>query len=165
MAVLQNGQFSITIGSEELARGLRPSKRVPRDSKYLNECEGAVGLDGVLQVLSDLSLSAVDVSALVNVVFPFPQLFVLERLTIICTLTKIYELVSGSLVEKLTVPSGITWSVVDFKDYIYMSNGKVAVVREATSQIWTINYTLPTACSMVNFNGQIMVGAPDVEMV
>jgi hypothetical protein len=40
--------FSFTITSEQLTRGLRPSKRAPRDSKFLVESKGAVGRDGVL---------------------------------------------------------------------------------------------------------------------
>jgi hypothetical protein len=165
MPVLQNGQFVITINAEELARGLRPSKRVPRNTKYLNECVGAVGLDGVLQVLSDLSLSAVDVSALVGIVFPYPQLFVFEHSIIICSDATIFELVGGVIVPKLTVDPGILWSAVDFKDFIYMSNGMAAVIKSATSGIWSETTDQPIAGAMVNFNGQVMLGAYDSEMV
>ncbi len=165
MPTIQNGQFSITITAEELARGLRPSKRATRDSKYLVECEGAVGLDGVLQALSDLSLNAIDVTALAGVVFPYPQLFMFDHCTVVCTSTDIYELVAGALVNKLTVAAGIMWSAVDFKDFIYMSNGLVAVEKSATDGTWSTVTTQPIAGAMVNFNNQVMLGAPDAEMV
>lgn len=165
MPTSNNGQFQIEIGTSELARGLRPSKRVPRNSKFLTICDGAVALDGVLQVLQDLSGDAVDVSALVGVAFPYPQIFVFNKVIIVCSNATIFELVAGSLVAKLTVAVGLTWSAVDFYDYVYMSNGKVAVKRSATSGIWALDTTLPIASGICNYNGQVLVGAPDVEWV
>jgi len=61
------------------------------------------------------------------------------------------------------VTAGIAWSAVDFYDYIYMSNGKVAVRRRATDGLWEIAADLPIASGIVNFNGQVMIGAPNVE--
>ena len=48
-------RFSKTIDTKKIARGLRPSKRMIRDSGFLVECSGAVGRDGVLQVLSEVT--------------------------------------------------------------------------------------------------------------
>jgi hypothetical protein len=161
MGISGDGTFSITINAEELARGLRPSKRVPRNSKFLVECIGAVGYDNVLQVLDDISTDRIVKSS----TFPFPQLFVFTNLIVVCTATTIYELVSGSLVSKLTVATGVTWSAIESYDYIYMSNGKVAVVRDAISKAWSVSSTLPIAGAMVNYNGQVMIGAPGVTQV
>jgi hypothetical protein len=158
MGISGDGTFSVTIASEELARGLRPSKRVPRNSKYLVECVGAVGYDNVLQVLDDISAYRIVQAS----VFPFPQLFVFTNLILVCTDTTIYELVSGSLISRLVVTAGTTWSAIESHDYIYMSNGKVAVVRDAISKAWSISATLLIAGAMVNYNGQIMIGAPGV---
>src|SRR3972149_8709232 len=120
------GEFTVTVTAEQLSRGLRPSKRVPRNSRYLVECQSAIGRDGVLQSIDELTRIATTV---ITDAFPYPQIFVFTNLIIICSQTKIYELVGGSLVLKLTVTPGSTWSAVDFFYYVYMSNGKVAVKR------------------------------------
>ena len=51
---------------------------------------------------------------------------------------------------------------MDFYDYIYLSNGKVAVVRNANNFNYTKSTILPVASAMCNFNGQVIVGAPGV---
>lgn len=152
--------FSITIDTSKLSKGLRPSKRMPRNSGFLVECKGAVGRDGVLQALEELARIA---TATITDVFPYPQIFVFTNLIIVCSSTKIYELVGGSLVEKLTVTAGSTWSAVDFYDFIYMSNGAVAVLRSPESNVYSITTAQPEAMAICNFNGQVLVGAPDVE--
>ena len=157
-----NGQFSFTIPSQDLAKGLRPSKRSPRNVKYLTICRGAVGYDNVLQVLEDLNSGVVDTSVITDS-FPYPQIFVFNNLTIVCSGTDIYELVAGVLVHQLNVDEEITWSAVDFFDYVYMSNGKVAVVRDAASKEWSVTTDLPIAGAMCNYNGQVFLGAPEVE--
>lgn len=150
--------FNITIDSSKLSKGLRPSKRMPRNSGYLVECKGAVGKDGVLQVLDELT--RIDTSVITDP-FPYPQIFVFTNMIIVCGKTKIYEYVGGSLVEKLTVTAGSTWSIVDFYDYIYMSNGTVAVIRDAETKLYSITTNQPTAMAICNFNGQVLIGAPN----
>jgi len=152
------GEFSVTITADQLAKGLRPSKRVPRNSRYLVTCVGAVGRDNVLQVIDEFTRIA---TTAITDAFPYPQIFVFTNLIIVCSQTKIYEWVSGALVLKLTVTAGSTWSAVDFYDFIYLSNGKVAVIRDAISKVYSTTTTLPTAASICNFNGQVLVGAPD----
>lgn len=163
MPILNNGVFNLTIPTQDLSKGLRPSKRVPRNSKFLVSCEGAVGLDNVLQVIDDLNLNRIDTSALVCS-FPYPQLFVLTKIILVCTATRIYEYDGVNLTLRLTVTAGITWSVVDLYDYIYMSNGKVAVIRDSGG-VWQVTTDLPIAGAICNYNGQIMIGAPGVEQV
>lgn len=164
MGIAKDGSFGFTLNSEELAKGLRPSKSAPRGSTWLTESTGAVGIEGVLQSLEDIEEFRIDTSAL-SETFPFPQLFILTNVAIVCGKTDIYEvnLSTGNLDHKLTVEEGITWSVVDFYDFIYMSNGKVAVVRNAEDQTWEISDELPIASAMCNYNGQVVIGAPDVE--
>lgn len=152
--------FSINIDTSKLSRGLRPSKRLPRNSGYLVECSGAVGKDNVLQTLEELTRIA---TAAITDTFPYPQIFVFTNLIIVCSSTKIYELVNGSLVEKLTVTAGSTWSAVDLYDFIYMSNGNVAVLRDPGSKVYSITTDQPKAMSICNFQGQILVGAPDID--
>ncbi len=159
-----DGLFTFEIKHDELAKGLRPSKRNPRNSKFLVECAGAVGRDNVLQVLDDINEDLVDTSATILDGFPYPQIFVFTNLIIVCGESKIYEWDGSSLgTAKLTVAAGIPWSAVDFGEYIYMSNGKVAVKREATSQVWLVDSVLPIASGICNFNGQVIVGSPNVE--
>ena len=164
MEIDRSGRFLFTIGSEELARGLRPTKRSPRNSKFLVTCQGAVGIDNVLQVLDDLAEAFVDTTLTITDGFPYPQIFVFTNVVIVCGETKIYELV-GTLQLRLTVAAGIEWSAVDFGDFIYMSNGHVAVTRRSSDGVYAVSATLPYASSMVNFNGQVLIGAPYVEMV
>jgi len=96
--------------------------------------------------------------------FPFPQLFVFTNMIIVCSSTKIYEWVGGSLVEKLEVTAGSTWSAVDFYSYAYLSNGEVAVVRDYGTGEYSITTDLPTANTILNFNGQVVIGAPDANV-
>ncbi len=151
---------SFTIESSELAKGLRPSKRAPRNAKFLVESAGAVGRDGVLQALDELT--RIDTSDITDA-FPFPQQFVFINVIIICGLTTIYELVAGSLVLKHTASvAGSTWSPLDFHDYIYLSNGQVVVERSAGDKTYSEVTDKPTAMCACNFNGQVILGGPDV---
>lgn len=152
-------EFSITISAQELVKGLRPSKRAVRDSKFLVESKGAVGRDGVLAALDSLSRIATTV---ITDAFPFPQIFVFTNVIIVCSRTTIYEWVAGSLVSKLVTTAGSTWTAEDFYNYIYLSNGKVAVVRDPDLKTYSTVTTVPTASSICNFNGQVIIGAPDV---
>lgn len=164
MPTLNDGKFSFDIPTAELARGLRPTSRNPRNSKFLVECIGAVGRDNVLQVLDDLSEDQIDTSAL-TADFPYPQLFIFKNLIVVCTSTKIYEIVAGVLTERLSVTAGLIWSAVEFDDFIYMSNGKVAVKRSFESKTWATTTDYPIASTICDYHGQVFVGAPDVEWV
>jgi len=148
----------LSIGPGELSRGLRPSRRMPRNSKFLVECNGSVGIDGVLCSLDEIR--RISTSAITDG-FPYPQIFVFTNVVIICGETKIYEWVSDALVEKLTVSAGSTWNAVDFHDYIYLSNGQVAVERDALDKTYSTTTDLPTCMAACNYNGQVIIGAPD----
>jgi len=158
MEVLRNGRFMFQIAADELSRGIRPSKRVPLNERYLVESIGAVGLDGVLQVIDDLESNRIDTSVIIDP-FPYPQIFILSALTLVCGKSQVYELEAGVLVLKITVDPGTLWSVVDFYNYIYMSNGVEAVIRSATDGDYTNITNLPKAEAMCNFNGQVLIGA------
>ena len=151
-------EFSFTIESKHLSRGLRPSKRMPRNSSYLITCAGAVGRDGALQSLDEITRMA---TTEITDGFPYPQIFVFTNIIIVCSSTKIYEWVAGALVEKLEVAAGSTWTAVDFRAYIYMSNGTVAVERDPLSKTYSTTTDLPTAMAACNFNGQTIIGSPD----
>ena len=151
--------FSFTITSEQLTRGLRPSSKAPRDSKFLVESKGAIGEDGVLCAIDELTRLA---TAEVTDTFPFPQLFVFTNLILVCGRLKIYELSAGALSLKYTAStSGSTWTAVDFYNYVYLSNGREAVTRDPDTGVYSVSSTLPKGMSICNFNGQVIVGSPD----
>ena len=161
MEVLRDGTFTFTIQAEALARGLRPSKRVPRDSKYLIECIGAVGYDTVLQVMDDLEDYRMNTSGVITDTFPYPQVFIFTNMIIVCSETEIYEWVGSSLVSKVgPVAAGELWSAVDFLTFIYLTNGSVAVQRNPSSGDYSITTDYPIARAICNFNSQVIVGSP-----
>jgi hypothetical protein len=151
--------FSITLDSSKLSKGLRPSKRMPRNSGFLVECKGAMGKDGVLQVMDQLTRMDTDT---ITDPFPYPQIFVFTNLIIVCGKTKIYEWIAGALVLKLTVTAGSTWSCAAFFDHVYLSNSKVAVIRNASDKTYSETTDLPIASTILDFNGQCLIGAPGV---
>jgi len=154
------GNFTFTITAEQLSSGLRPSKRTPRDNKYLVESKGAVGRDGVLTAIDSLTRIA---TTSITDGFPFPQLFVFTNMIIVCGLKTIYEWDGSSLTLKYTASDpGGTWTAVDFYEYIYLSNGKIAVTRDAGTRAYSLSATLPFCSSACNFNGQVIIGSPDI---
>lgn len=161
METLRDGSFMEVISAEALARGLRPSVRVPRNKKFLVECVGAVGLDNVLQVLEDLENNRIDTSV-IGATFPYPQIFVCTNMIIVCGEADVYELVAGALELRIgPVPIGTLWSAIDIGEFIYMSNGRVAILRSPTSGIFASTTFQPTATAICNFNGQVLIGSPD----
>jgi len=147
--------FSLVIDAPKLIRGLRPSKRVPRDSAFLVQCQGAVGRVGSLQGLDALTRMA---TTAITDSFPYPQLFMFTNFVVVCGLTTIYEWNGSTLVSKLTATAGSPWTAVDFHNYIYLSNGVVAVIRRATDGVYAVDSALPKAESLLNVHGQVMVG-------
>lgn len=159
MDILGDGSFTITMDAGDLSKGMRKSKRYPRNSKRLVECKGAVGYDGVLQVLDDLTDNVIDTSVITDS-FPFPQIFVFTNMIIVCGQKKIYEYISGALSLMITASlGGDLWSAVDFHNFVYMSNGQVTIQRLAESGVYEEITTQPVANSICNFNGQVLIGA------
>ena len=163
MDILKDGSFSFKIPAAELSRGLRPSRHSPRNTKFLAESNGAIGIDGVLQSISDLNEALVDTGAITDG-FPYPQIFVFTNMTVVCGETDIYELVAGALVHQLNVAAGFTWYAVDFYNFLYLSNGRVAVIRDLGGT-YAITTDLPIASGICNFNGQVMIGSPDAPWI
>lgn len=136
-------------------RGLRPTKRTPRDSDFLTTCKGAIGRDNMLQILDGITRLATDV---ITDPFPYPQIFVFNRMIIVCGATSIYEW-EGNMQEKLTgLTAGGTWRAIESFNYAYLSNGIVSVVRDAGSFVYSVSSEVPICNSMCNYNGQILVG-------
>jgi len=154
---LRNGKFTQTWQTSDLMRGLRKDSATSRDSYEMSDLSGLVGFDGAFKAIPGTTVKAdLDGS---SPTFPFPQVFVLSRLLLYCTSTKIYEMSPAdySLTLVHTVVAGSAWKVVDFFEYLYMSNGALAVVRSAAG-VWSTSSDLPTAYAMCNYNGQVLVG-------
>jgi len=161
LTVVKGGKFNFVIGAGQLAKGLRPTNNKPRNSGYLLTCVGASGKDGVLQSVEAMTRMTTSV---ITDGFPFPQLFVLPGMIIVCGLKKIYEWSGSSLDLKYTATTAYgTWSVIAYYDYVYMSNGNIALVRDPNTKAYTVSSTLPHATAMCDYNGQVLVGAPDVD--
>ena len=161
MQILRDGTFAHTVKSDDLAAGLRPSKRTPRNSKYLVECVGAVGLDMVLQVIDDLEDDRIDTSVITDG-FPYPQIFILTYTVLICGQTDIYEWDGAAMTHVLgPVTSGQLWAVADFLTFIYMSNGEVAVTRDPQTGSYALTSDYPKFRAICNYNGQVVIGSPE----
>lgn len=160
LTVVKGGKFTATMGTADLAKGLRTSKRNARNNDYLITCKGTVGIDGVLSALDSITPLSTTV---ITDAFPFPQIFVFTNLILVCGLGKIYEWNGSSLVLRYTATTmGGLWTAVDFFDYLYLSNGAEAVIRDAESKTFSKTTDLPTCVCMCNYNGQVLIGAPDV---
>lgn len=155
MEVLRNGKFTININAKTLARGLRRTASNPRDSFGMINLSSLIGKDSVLQTIPELSAL---ITTEITDSFPYPQLFVLANYILICDSTKIYEY-DGSLNLKYTVAeAGLTWKVVDYIEYLLLTNGVITVVRNASSGTYSEETTIPTAKVMANYNGQLFLG-------
>jgi len=201
----------LTLKASVLSKGLRQSKRMPRNSGGIVTCKGAVGKDGVLQSIDQLTAIDVTPSEVIgtdalnytcisphtaaaltepitganwatvwvqkgsagvtwvdgttyvdgiNDGFPYPQIFVFPSVFIVCGETGVFEWDSLKVVRKLTVTAGSTWQGIDFGEFIYMTNGTVAVTRDPTSKVYSISSTLAAAGAIANYNGQIILGYP-----
>ena len=144
-----------------IAKGLRPSKRAIRNSGFLVDCIGAVGRDAVLQVIDQLT--SIDTSAL-TVSFPYPQLFIMSDVTIVCTSNTIYELVSNALVQKITgLTVGDLWSCAEWKGFVVLNNGQVTVTRGAQSKTYAVDTRIPVGTCVANYNNaRLFIGSPGV---
>lgn len=151
--------FSITL--KELFRGLRPKSNSVRNGNYLTVSKGAVSREGAISAVEELT--RIDTSVITDA-FPFPQIFPFIAATIVCSRQKIYEWNGTALVLKFTADAadlGGLWTAVDFYDFVYLSNGKIAVVRDVGDKTYSKTTELPSSTALCNFNGQIIAGAPD----
>ena len=157
MRFAADGSFKLPISTKALALGIDSRKTVPKNGLVMEQLSGMIGDDGLLQSLPELvRITAAGLSES----FPFPQLFVLTKRILICGESDIYEWDGSTLSHQLTVTAGNLWSVVDYYDYIYMSNGEVAVVRDSVTDVYRVESGLPSFLDICNYNGQVMVVAP-----
>jgi len=160
MEVLRNGKFTLILNRRDLAKGLRMNKNNVRDNHAMVNMTRMVGKNGVLSTLNEITRLA---TTAITDSFPYPQIFVFTNVIIICGETKIYEWVNSALVEKLEVSAGSSWKALDFFDYIYLTNAKVSVERDAGTKAYSLS-SQPIASAACNYNGQVLLGAPGVSV-
>jgi hypothetical protein len=142
---------------EPFNKGLSPNNN-KRNNPFLVESKGAFPYEDTLQAIEQLT--QIDTSNL-TCSFPYPQLIITSNVILVCTATEIYELSSNSLVLKIgDLTAGLTWSVVDSKEYLYLTNGYVAVERDPFTKEYAISDDVPVGSALCNYNGQIIVAYP-----
>ena len=156
MEVLRNGKFAHRYDTNALIRGIQPNAKQTRSQYGIETLSGMIGVDGSLVSLPALTRIATSV---ITDPFPYPQLFVLNTFSIICGSTKIYEYDGSTLTLKLTVTAGAIWDLVSSFNYVYLSNGTVAVERNPDTKVYALS-SLPKFQSACNYNGQLMLGGP-----
>lgn len=154
--VHKSGKFSLTITSAELASGLRKLDSNPRGTASFTALAGMVGKDNALRSLSQMTRIDTDV---ITDTFPYPQLFVLSNHILICGERKIYEYVGAALVLKITASeAGRTWRILDYVDYLCLSNGVVTITRNPQTGAYSESATLPIFEAGCDYNGQAVIG-------
>jgi hypothetical protein len=162
--ILPNGIFTFHVPSEVMSKGLRPSSKNQRNSSLLIKSSGMVGIDGTLSVLEKMFMSDAFKDALIiKDDFPFPQLFRVDRVVVVCNRESIVEVGTGNvLTHKIDVASGGKWGISSSGRYAYLSNGVVAVVRDPYTGHYALSDDLFKTFAICNFNGQTIVGTPRV---
>jgi hypothetical protein len=156
MQTTRDGIFDLQISSEDLAIGLRRTKSNKLDSPGMVECQGVIGQEGILQKIKELVRSFSITSN-----FPFPQLFIDSKVILLCTADTIYEYVNGELSIKFSTSAGSKWGFISVGNFIYMSNGRVVIIRDPDTLEFYQSTDYPTATCICNYNGQVIIGAPN----
>lgn len=145
-----------------LQKGLRTSEQNPVNNEALVECKGIYTSFGVLTTNTDLA--QLDTASL-SCTYPYPQYFELSNVTLACSPTAIYELVSGTWELKLeSLTEGALWSVADFQSYVVLTNGIHVVIRDPQTLVWQQQpiAIIPVGSTLCTVGGQLIVGSPDV---
>lgn len=148
-------EYTVTY-KDGLAHGLRPNERNPRNSQFLTALRGAIPYDNVVSALRELP----DPISTLNAQWPFPQLFHLRRMTLVCDRSAIYEYKDGSLILLCNTVTGDTWSCADFGEYIVLTNGQSLITRDPQTGVFSeyIDCRIPPCLCVCEVNSQLLVG-------
>ncbi len=164
-------EFELVI-DEALGKGLSPTTNPPPNSQWLRECLGFKCLDGGLEDYVELA-NPLPIAFNIDYVWPFPQVIVGERYTILVirdTVTgydSVYSVdathTTVSLLFEIqsVVHSASLLEVADFGEYIFMTNGAAMVYWDAESSVWqriAESDTIPSIRTVTNFKGQAVGG-------
>lgn len=138
------------------ANGLRPNPRNPRNVQFLAMLAGAIPYDNVLSSLDELPVPV----SVAGAQWPFPQLFHLRRMTLVCTLDAIYELKGATLTKLCDAVAGSTWSCADFGEYIILTNGNSLIERSPQTGVFAeyADCKIPPCLCVCEVNSQLLVG-------
>lgn len=139
----------------DIVKGLRPLNKSVRDAQFLSYATGIFSEEGTLKTVEE----GLEFTHSIVAEFPYPQVFCLAAFTLVCLPTSIMEYKDGIFTSVLT---GLTecypWSVADFHDYLYLTNGVHVVIRDSTTQTYAIDSTKYEGSCCLNLNGQLIVG-------
>ena len=158
-------EFNYTM-RKALAVGLRSTDKNKRGHQALVKSDGAYPYESALSSVEALDRINIDSISPVPT-FPYPQVFELKQLTILCTATQIYSYADDTLtLEISSLTEGHLWSVADFGNFIALVNGKQVVYRDGVTKIFTSidEIGIGSASGICNLNGQIILAAPGVEI-
>jgi len=141
-----------------ISKGLQMISPFPKNQQAFIQLDGMMVEGKVLNSLE--TLDEIDVSSL-GCSWPFPQIFALKTITLVCSPTTIYEYTVGpTFTSKIIASQGTLWTCADFHNFIVLSNRTSLVVREGGSGLWKIysGNDIPAARCVCNLNGQLIVG-------
>lgn len=148
-----------------LMSGLRPDAEQSRGMESLIQSVGVYPRKGSLVSPSDITFEALST---LGCSFPYPQMFVLSGMTLVCTETAIYTYSGGVLSLEI---GGLTadepWTVADFNTYLFMTNGTNTIILNPETGVFTAvlsNETPPAQC-VCGTGSQIIWGGPDLTML
>ena len=149
--------------NETLKKGLALTVNA-RNKPFLIESVGAFPYENAL--MSVEQFDPIDTSSLGTLPFPYPQLFVCSECVIVCTPTAIYEHKAGLLVLKINnLPEGVTWTCIDYKPFIYLSNCSCAVIKIPQTGIYVIadDQYVPCRAGCDYFGQAVISPCPEME--
>jgi hypothetical protein len=144
-----------------LANGLRKSEHNPKNVGALIRADGIMQEAGELSDLPDID--KLDLSVIGACTHPFPQVFQLKAMTVVCTHNAIYTLAGSSLTLVYSATEGSTWTVADFTRFILFSNGRDLVKLDGMTGEWSkfIECHIPYCLCLCDVNGQVFMGGPE----
>lgn len=149
------------------SHGLAPPDNLPYNQEMFSQMDGALTENGTVH---EIELpSQIDTSSLEKTSHPFPQIFRLISLILVCTPTKVYEYsyVGDTFDLKITAPEGSVWSVADYDRFVVITNGRGIFVRDGLSGNWsehTNREEIPSGICVCNLYGQLIIGGPGVQV-
>ncbi|RLC21491.1 MAG: hypothetical protein DRH93_11680 [Deltaproteobacteria bacterium] len=148
-------ELSLVLNSQEVALGLRKEKKQPKNTFDKVELTGMITQEGMLR--TNPVHTRIDTSIITDG-FPYPQLFVLNKVVIICGRTDIYEWNGTALIHKINVTGGMIWKVMESFNFIYLTNGEVSVKRDPWNKYYTLDDEV-ISHALCNYNGQVLAGS------
>lgn len=156
-------EFYFTLDKKELG-GLRKFSHNLRNSGGFVSCFNVLPTEGRLMPFEP----ATDPFTSYELYdWPFPQFFVGSRRSCLMTRTKVFE-ISGSWALTEVIDFGlhpewatVTWHVADFYGTIIGTNGYVVFWYNPDTAVWeqkVINDAFPLFNTLLNFNGQLVIG-------